>query len=168
MHIIDAFDDQFNILWEQYIKQHSEILCFNRSQQSLKWHYDHLINNKGWVIVHESDGKMDGYIICVEKKNNGLSKMVVVDLVVVATFPDKIYEAILLSSIDKASKRGYDIFELVGFNKEIRRHFTNFKPFKRRFSLCPYLYKTDHEDLKILLSKEEHWNPSMIDGDASI
>ena len=168
VRMIDAFDDRFNILWEKYLNQHSEILCFNRSQQSLTWHYGHLIKNKGWVVVHESDGIMDGYIICIEKKNNGLTKMVAVDLVVVAEFSETIYEALLLRSANEASNRGYDIFELVGFNKEIKRHFYNLKPFTRRFSLCPYLYKTDHENLKIPLSKEEHWNPSMIDGDASI
>ena len=65
--MIDTFDDRFNILWKKYLNQHSEILCFNRSQQSLTWHYGHLIKNKGWVVVHESEGIMDGYIICIEK-----------------------------------------------------------------------------------------------------
>ena len=63
---------------------------------------------------------------------------------------------------------GFGIFEFIGFNEGIREQFIQMKPFKRNFSICPYLYKTNNKDLELPLKDAKHWSPSMIDGDASI
>jgi hypothetical protein len=166
--LIHTFDHRFDILWEKYLENHPDILCFNRSQKSLKWHYNHLIKESGWVFIHETEDVMDGYIICTEDINRGLKKINVVDLVVNSEGSAKIHLSLLLSSIHEAKKRGYDVFEFIGFNEGIREQFIQMKPFKRNYSICPYLYKTNNKDLELPLKDAKHWSPSMIDGDASI
>ena len=166
--LIHTFDHRFDILWEKYLENHPDILCFNRSQKSLKWHYNHLIKESGWVYIHETEDVMDGYIICVEDTNRNLKKINAVDLVVNSERPANIHLSLLLSSIHEAKKRGYDVFEFIGFNEGIREQFIQMKPFKRNFSICPYLYKTNNKDLELPLKDAKHWSPSMIDGDASI
>ena len=91
-----------------------------------------------------------------------------VDLISVAVNPGKVYKTLIWNSIQEAKTRGYDILEFVGFNDAKRAHFLYFKPFKRNFSITPYLYKTENADLGKILLNNSSWCPSMIDGDASI
>ena len=167
--MVKSFDNRFDILWKRYLENQSGIFSFDRSCKSLTWHYSHLIIDKGWVFVYEQDGSITGYIICIEEKNyNNLKKVVVVDLISVTVNPGKVYKTLIWNSIQEAKTRGYDILEFVGFNDAKRAHFLYFKPFKRNFSITPYLYKTENADLGKILLNNSSWCPSMIDGDASI
>ena len=168
MTMVQSFDNRFDILWKRYLKNQTGIFSFDRSCKSLTWHYSHLIIDKGWVFIYEQDGSITGYIICIEENNNNMKKVVVVDLISVAENPGEVHKTLIWNSIQEAKTRGYDIIEFVGFNDAKRAHFLYFKPFKRNFSVTPYLYKTENADLGKILLNNSSWCPSMIDGDASI
>ena len=168
IHRYYKFNDKFDKFWEIYLNHHHDILLFNRSMISLQWHFGHLIIENGWVQTYEKNSQILGYIICIEEIGDIFRKVNIVDIIAIGDSPNEIYKSLFNSSILLAYKGGYDIIELVGFNKNIRKTFKKYFPINRKFSVCPYLYNAKTNELKNILTNPKYWIPSMIDGDASI
>jgi hypothetical protein len=58
--------------------------------------------------------------------------------------------------------------EIVGFSRAKRRSLEVLRPHRRRLSTRTFLYKACNDELRAALAREESWDPSTYDGDASI
>ena len=141
---------------------------FNRTKEWINWHLNgQFENKKAWILTEEKNNEIIGYCICVEKNNEGinLKKIVLADFVALNN-DHKTYLNLLYHSICEAKKRGYDLFEAVGFNDEKRKIINKFRPFLKKMPFCPFYFKIINLELSEPLSKKDCWDPSILDGDS--
>jgi len=166
----NEINNTFNILWPKIKNSQKNVFLFRRDKKWLKWHLDHLIKNKkAWIYFNIKNKKINGYSICVEKKNSktGIRSALLIDLM---TFnqPNKTSKDLIGSNIAEAKRRNCDIFEFRGFCNTKIAYMNFFKPFKKNLLNNPFCYKSNISKINIMLSKSKNWCLSYLDGDAII
>jgi hypothetical protein len=165
-----VIDKRFDALWKKIKFLQKNKMLFKRDTIWLKWHLDPFLKRKkAWIFLSIKDNKINGYTICIEKKNykKGIKFALLIDLITLNDF-DQTSKNLIGANIKEAKKRNCDIFEFRGFSEVKRSYMKFFKPFEKKLLLNPFYYKSKNEKLSKLLNNRRHWDPSYIDGDAIV
>ena len=106
-------------------------------------------------------------MICLDTSSSkiALRRISLIDLV--SLNDDKeVYVSLIKECFIEAKKRGYHTVELVGFKHLKKQIFSEFGVFKRKLPFS-FLYKSTNQINSDFLEKNESWDSSLIDGEAS-
>ena len=81
-------------------------------------------------------------------------------------FYEIFYFSLIKNSINEAHKRGYHVFEAIGFNNLKRKIFSEFKTFSRKMPVFPFYYKASSNMNENFLEINNSWDPNLMDGDS--
>ena len=166
----NKFNNKFDNFWDKLKKVNKNTFMFNRSSEWINWHLNHQFNNdKALIITEEINNEIIGYSICLFKNIDkiNLKKAILIDFV---SLDDncETYLNLLLQSIKESKKRECHLFEIVGFNNKKREIINSIKPFLKKSSFSPFYFKSNNSKLNKILSNENSWDPSELDGDSII
>ena len=164
----EVIDNKFDEFWNTYKQDFQDKFLQSRSIHWLKWHIEKKINNnKAWIVSVIENNRLLGYAICLEKNNDkiGLKRITLVDLVSLKD-NEEVYFSLIKNSINEAHKRGYHVFEVIGFNNLKRKIFSKFKTFSRKMPVFPFYYKTSSSINENFLEINNSWDPNLMDGDS--
>lgn len=164
----EIIDSKFDDFWKSYQLCFQNKLLQNRNSTWLNWHIREKIKNgKAWIMSVIENNKILGYAICLERNNEKikLKRIEIIDLVALDDNKE-VYCSLIKSCILETKKRGYHIFEMIGFKHLKREIFSEFKIIKRELPTFPFYYKTSKVSNENFLENSEMWDPSLIDGDA--
>jgi hypothetical protein len=168
---LSRFDERFDALWEVLRLRPNRLLAV-RTRDALAWQFGpSLENGNAAVIAVPEGGGLAGYLIMKrqDQEQVGLRRFGVVDIQVARDEPDLIL-SMMAAALEHAAHSGVDVVEAVGFNKWKRDLLERLNPHHRTYPSCPYLYKarSDLTTLRAALAHTDAWDPSQIDGDASL
>tara|TARA_Y100000590_G_C15684676_1_gene1001121 strand:- start:493 stop:1587 length:1095 start_codon:yes stop_codon:yes gene_type:complete len=161
-------DEKFDDFWEAYNLNFKNQFLQSRTSNWIKWHIKHKMDEgKAWIMTVSENNKILGYAICLEKNNEKieLKRITLIDFVSLKD-NQEVYISLIKNCIEESKKRGYHIFEIIGFKNLKRKIFSNFKTFNRKLPGFPFYYKSKNSIHDNFLKLEETWDPSLIDGDS--
>ena len=164
----DNIDKKFDEFWFSYKKYFENVLLQSRTSDWINWHLQKKIEDgKAWIISVKDGDKLLGYVICLDTSSSkiALRRISLIDLV--SLNDDKeVYVSLIKECFIEAKKRGYHTVELVGFKHLKKQIFSEFGVFKRKLPFS-FLYKSTNQINSDFLEKNESWDSSLIDGEAS-
>jgi len=163
-----TIDEKFDEFWEAYKINFQNQFLQSRTSNWIKWHMQNRIaNGKAWIMSVSENNKILGYAICSERNNEKieLKRIALIDFVSLKD-NQEVYISLIKNCIEESKKRGYHIFEIIGFKDLKRRIFSNFKTFNRKLPGFPFYYKSRNNIHDNFLKLGETWDPSLIDGDS--
>jgi len=166
----DLFDDRFDEFWQR-LKQQRHKLMFVRDKKNLNWHFKYIFsNNQGWLSICEKDSQIMGYAIFARSDdyNLGLRRARLADLQALGDQADSIMSSLLIHGIETCKNHKVHLLESVGFEATKRSLIKKYLRLQRKYPTWPYFYKVREVSLHKILEKEDYWDPSTIDGDASL
>ena len=102
-----------------------------------------------------------------QQVSDGLRRSVVADLMIDDSAP-QVMDHLLAAILKSAKDAGSHVLEVVGFPKEVRQKFLQWKPYSRNYPACPYFYKARDPVLHQKLANENAWYACPFDGDATL
>ena len=166
--LTEIIDNKFDEFWNNYKLNFQDKFLQSRTKVWITWLIQNKIKDgKAWIMSVMENNKLLGYAICLERNNDKiqLKRITLIDLVSLKD-SEEVYLSLIKSCINETQRRGYYIFELVGFNNFKRKIFSKFKTFNRRLSIFPFYYKTSSNISGNFLEISDTWDPSLIDGDS--
>ena len=166
----NEIDGKFDLVWKKIVSSQKNKLLFRRDKKWLKWHLNYFIKNrKAWIYFSIKNRKINGYSICIEKKNlkTGFKSALLIDINAFKE-PGKTSTNLIGANIMEAKRRNCDIFEFRGFDNEKISYMNSFDPYKKKLLNNPFCYKTNNKKLNKLLAQSKYWCPSYLDGDAIV
>jgi hypothetical protein len=165
----EALGDDFQTLWTEKRNERLRLLA-ERTPEALRWHFK-IPGDRGSVCVLRchKDGKLVGYAVVRNDtdQQNGLRKSIIADMIVRRDDPEVI-KALLVAAYRHTKNIGSDVLELQGFPAEVRDICLNWRPYRRKFTACPYYYKAADPTLHKALTDPAAWYACPFDGDATL
>ena len=164
----EIIDSKFDEFWNTYKLDFQDKFLQSRTTSWVKWHIQKNIESgKAWIMSVIENNKLLGYAICLERNNDKieLKRITLIDLVSLKD-NEEVYFSLIKNCIIETKKRGYHMFEIVGFKDSKRKIFSKFQTFSRNLSIFPFYYKTSNNVNENFLEIKDTWDPSLIDGDS--
>ena len=164
----EIIDSKFDEFWNTYKLDFQDKFLQSRTTSWVKWHIQKKIENgKAWIMSVIENNILLGYAICLERNNDKieLKRITLIDLVSLKD-NEEVYFSLIKNCIIEAKKRGYHMFEIVGFKDLKRKIFSKFQTFSRKLSIFPFYYKTSNNISENFLEIQDTWDSSLIDGDS--
>jgi hypothetical protein len=166
---VTELGEEFQKFWSQKLQGVAR-LSARRTTSIMRWHFDPPGTRRVTrVLACYAGSRLVGYGVVRHDQHvsDGLRRSIIADLMIDDTAPqvmDHLLAAILKSSKDAGSH----VLEVMGFPKEIRQKFLQWKPYSRNYPACPYLYKARDPVLHQKLANENAWYACPFDGDATL
>src|SRR5579859_553201 len=163
-----GFDERFDEFWQTLRLQKPASLLAVRTRAMLEWHFRHpLLEKRIWIQTINQQGRLIAYAIFLEQQNQALdiSQLLLVDFQALDENETLIYP-ILASVLHESQKQRIHLLEKIGLcigNKNIA-----VAPHQRKRGFWSYYYKARNGSLSALLSNQNAWAPSMLDGDSTL
>ncbi|HUJ26424.1 MAG TPA: hypothetical protein VLW85_10415 [Myxococcales bacterium] len=160
-----AIDGDFEALWRRKLAA-TRLMIMDRSAVALRWHFDVPGNpGKTAVLRCHREGRLAGYLVLMSTVDQaGLRKMMVADMLVEGD-DSGVARELLAAAFRHAREGGHDVLELLGFPDAIRGICRSWKPYARRLSTPPYLFKVHDAALRDALADGSAWYATPYDGD---
>ena len=168
VQILDDIDSRFDVFWECMAQDH-ECLYACRDRSWLKWHCGSRLQEQRMWLFAASDGpKLVGYMLVQRQDADriGLKRAQVVDLQYPRNSP-ALSAVLLQAAYRKCQAAGVHILEAAGFSLWKRGALESMRPWRRRWSSFPALYKAVSPTLTSALGRDEAWDLCQFDADAS-
>ena len=167
---IDAFDDRFDRFWMRLVERSPHLLAM-RDRASLQWHFEFCLRSQRVrILVMEDGGEMVGYLILLrELRQQGqlLDRYYVVDLQLLDPQVEHV-EALMCGALRLASSEDMGMVDVVGLGSAKRQILEAMRPYARTSDQWPFWYKETHSIEGLDLTSTDAWDPTMLDGDATI
>jgi hypothetical protein len=166
----DSFDSQFDYFWQQLRVQRRKLL-FLRDQKNMEWHFGPALNaNRGWLSICAQEEKMMGYAVYVmsDIEKIGLKIARLADIQALGDHWEAIMLSLLSNGLKVCGEKKIHGLEVVGFDEEKRQVIRKITIWQRKLPVWNYYYKAKDNNLSELLKDPKYWDPSIIDGDASL
>ena len=166
---VDQIDEAFETLWIEKQQEGNRLLA-DRTPAALRWHFE-IPGDRGSARVLSCRRKQElvGYAIVRNdtKAENGLRSSIIADMIAKNDDPE-IIKALLSAAYNYAKDSGSDILEMLGFPLAIRNVASEWNPYRRKYSACPFYYKAADPALHQELANGVVWYASPFDGDATL
>jgi len=156
----------FESLWTEKSKEGPQLLA-DRSPAFLRWHFDipgyHGLTR---ILGCFENGELLGYAAVRTDTNvaNGLRRSVVADMLI-RHDNQEVIEALLFRAYQHSKSIGSHSLEILGFPQSVRRVCSQWRPYSRKYPICPFYYKAADPVLHKTLSDGALWFASPFDGD---
>jgi hypothetical protein len=166
---VNDLGEEFQQFWSDKSREVSRLRA-KRTSSIMRWHFDPPGNRRVTRVLGCYLGsRLVGYGIVRhdDQASDGLRRSIIADLMIDESAP-QVMEHLLPSIIRSAKDAGSHVLEVMGFPKEIRQKFLQWKPYSRDYPACPYLYKARDPVLHQKLADENAWYACPFDGDATL
>ncbi len=166
---LDKLGDDFDVLWRAKRAEATRLLG-DRSAEALRWHLTiHGDYQAMEIFGARREGNLLGYLILAfsSQEDVGLRRARIMDIFVGAD-DQEITDGLLRLAFTRARIKKCDIFEMIGFPKNIRRIFEAWNPYTRQLPSWPYLCRFMSSQFARALEEEDSWYFSPYDGDSFI
>lgn len=164
----DRFNSDFDVFWEERLRQNHETLLAARDCATLSWHFSLAMRrDRLWIFTASRGDHMQAY--CILKRQSHVGKLARMRLVDYQTLdpgvdllPDFIRAALRRCAAEDIcilDKPGTGLFKM--------RTFDEFAPYRAR-QTWPLFYRAVNAAFAEDLRDAKVWDPSAYDGDASI
>jgi hypothetical protein len=166
---VHALGEEFQRFWLE--KSHDVLrLRAKRTPSIMRWHFDPPGSRRVTRVLGCYLGsRLLGYGVVRhdQQVSDGLRRSIVADLMIDDGAP-QVMDYLLAAILKSAKDAGSHVLEVMGFPKEIRQKFLQWKPYSRNYPACPYLYKARDPVLHQKLANENAWYACPFDGDATL
>ncbi len=145
-------------------------LLGKRNATILRWHFAPTGSRKVTrMLICRYKERIAGYAVIRQELNSesGLKRSMVADLLTAKDSPEVI-QALIEGAYTSAKRAGSHVLEVMGFPHEIRRLFTQWKPYVREYPANPYFFKARDRALHQTLLNPDLWYACPFDGDATL
>lgn len=166
---IEEIGAQFDTLWQDKVNQGARVYA-DRSAQILRWHCDiPRFQGKTHILGCHKQGELVGYAILRDNsiREDGLQTSILADLLVKGNDLD-VAGTLLVAAYENAKKAGSNLFELRGLPCEFQELCSEWKPFVRKYSACPFYFKASDPVFHKAFAARGTWYTSLFDGDATL
>ncbi|HXB70784.1 MAG TPA: hypothetical protein VNY05_21300 [Candidatus Acidoferrales bacterium] len=168
------FDESFDVFWEELKRGKRDVLLAVRSAAALRWHF-RSFGKAVWIVTASSGERLTAYAIFARGDNQeiGLTRLRLVDFQALENVEEAL-EGILNWVFQRCRLEGIHMVEDVGCvleglgipqSKALARLRA---PYHRDLASWAYYYRAKHPDLSDALKNSSVWNPTSLDGDASL
>jgi hypothetical protein len=161
---------EFDDLWSEKLSEMPSRLFADRMPSTLRWHFE-TPGDRGSVRVLccRHDGKLQGYAVVRHEATDesGMRKSIIADMLVKADDAE-IVKSLLISAYHDAQQAGSHILEVVGFPSDLRKVFSEFRPYTRNYPTPIFGYKAVDPGLHEAISGGQTWYATPFDGDWSL
>jgi hypothetical protein len=161
--------DEFQQFWSDKSRDVSRLWA-KRTASIMRWHFDPPDSRRVTrVLGCYAGSRLVGYGVVRHDQHvsDGLRRSIIADLMIDDSAP-LVMDHLLPAIIRSAKDAGGHVLEVMGFPKEIRQKFLQWKPYSRNYPACPYLYKARDPVLHQKLAHENAWYACPFDGDATL
>ena len=162
------FDDRFDTFWWELVRRKPDVLLAVRSAAVLRWHFA-ASSQVTWIVTASRGANLVAYAIFSRYDNPeiGLKRLRVTDFQAIAD-TEECFEQILTWALDRCRREGIYVLEDMGCNLE-RLGIPRAKaPYHRSLTTWAYYYRAKRADLRDALRAPAAWDPTTLDGDASL
>jgi hypothetical protein len=168
LEVLNGFDDQFNVFWEELRQRYQGRLLAERTQAALQWHFKYaLAEKRAWILAAKEGSKILAYAVFSRFDNEriGLKRMRLVDFQEVGTGA---LPSMMCWALEHCKCAGIHVLENIGVQTWGTTDLACHAPFTRQLPNWMFQYKATQESLSESLRDPSVWNPSFFDGDASL
>jgi len=164
-----GFDERFEVFWQELCERYPQRLLANRSRAALAWHFKHpLAKNRAWIVTLSQGSRLTAYAIFLRQDNpvHGLTRMRLVDFQTLIEVES--LQPLLCAALERSRQERIHMLEAIGFPLEKQRVIDSLSPRSRNLDAWRYFYKAAKPALAEQLKDPAVWDPSALDGDASL
>tara|TARA_B110000285_G_scaffold233658_1_gene308127 strand:+ start:322 stop:1398 length:1077 start_codon:yes stop_codon:yes gene_type:complete len=160
--ITKELNSNMNNFLKIYLKN-SKSLIFNMNNFFFKNILSSLIKrNLIWFFHVYEKNIVVGYSCCLIVKKGKFRSALLLD---VKALSQTSYKSLIKANINESEKRNCMYFNFRNFSSEKTEVVKNFKPFTRNLSYSNFYYKLNNYKLKKLITNQNIWDTSNLDGD---
>ena len=166
----DRFDERFDAFWQELSERYPERLLANRSRAVMDWHFHHfLAKDWVWIVTFSQGPKLTAYGIFLRQDNpaHGLTRIRLVDFQSLEN-KNELLKPLLGAAMERCRKEGIHMLEASGFAPEKQGVIDSLGPKTRTLDAWRYFYKAAKPGLAEQLKNPALWDPTCLDGDASL
>jgi len=164
-----AFDDRFDLFWEELRRVNHSVLLGRRTRAELEWHFQYALRQgRVWIWTAISGTRLIAYAIFLRKDqpSHSLKRIRLVDFQTLET-DSRILPALLGCALEQCRVEDIHMLEHIG-SDTITAALAPLKPRRRRLPSWLYYYKGGRRGLSEVLKNPAAWKPTQFDGDASL
>lgn len=165
-----AFDERFDLFWDQLQQENEDMLLGVRSRETLTWHFQKAMAHGTLWILEASEGRrLTAYAIfdMHDNRSTGLRRVRLIDFQAARGATGAIVSA-LGWILDACRRARIDVLEITGGWLNRAGIPTIVAPYHRKMPSWRYYYKAVSAQVSGELSDSKVWAPSLYDGDASL
>jgi hypothetical protein len=166
---VNHLGDEFQQFWSGKSHDVSRLRA-KRTTSIMRWHFDPPGSRRVTRVLGCYEGsRLVGYGVVRhdQQVSDGLRHSIIADLMIDDSAP-QVMDHLLAAILKSAKDAGSHVLEVMGFPKEIRQKFLQWKPYSRNYPACPYLYKAHDPVLHQKFANENAWYACPFDGDATL
>jgi hypothetical protein len=167
--LVPQIGDEFEDLWQKKLRE-KPLLLADRTAALLRWHFTQPGNDeRRTVLCCHLRGRLAGYVIVqyTIDRYTGLHRGCLADMLIDGDASD-VAENLLAAAYSDAQASGADVFEVLGFPRNVRAILLRWRPYLRKYPACPFLYKTKDRTLGGMLTAQDAWYATPFDGDTTL
>jgi hypothetical protein len=167
---VGEIGDEFETFWIEKLKEGPRLLA-DRSPATLRWHFE-FPGDQGSarVLCCRKNGELLGYAVVRHEEpglETGLRRSIIADMLAKGDDPT-VLRSLWIAAYEQAKQAGSHVFEVLGFPPRVRQICSDWHPYVRSYSACPFFYKAVDETLQKTFSDERVWYASPFDGDTTL
>jgi hypothetical protein len=154
-----AFDERFDIFWEDLKAKRANVLMSTRTGEMLNWHFGHaLLRNKAWMICVSERSRLLAYSIFYRQDNTrfGLKRVRLLDFQTLAN-DQLLLLPILSCALEYCRGAGIHMLESLGVSPDRAQVMARLRPYRRNLRSWPAFYKTNNPHLRESLKNPKCW-----------
>lgn len=167
---LSAFDERFDTFWAELKQNHPDRLMANRSCEVLQWHFKYeFAQKKIWLLTIEEKSRILAYGIFCRRDNPefALTRVRCIDYQVLDNKTELVVP-MLAWAFERCQKERIHMLEAFGFRGDKQASIDGLSPHKRRLPAWSFFFWCRDKILQANLNHAEVWDPSHLDGDASL
>jgi hypothetical protein len=166
---VNNLGEEFQQFWSDKLLEMPRLQA-KRTSSIMRWHFDPPGSRRATRVLGCYVGsRLVGYGVVRhdDAADEGLRRSIIADLMIDESAP-QVMDHLLTAILRSSKNAGSHVLEVMGFPKEIRQKFLQWKPYSRDYPACPYLYKARDPVLHRKLANENAWYACPFDGDATL
>ena len=162
---VDRFDVQFDVLWDEIVRQNPETLLADRSSKALSWHFN-IPRRRGrlWIFTASRNRRLRAYCILTQTLDGRQAHFI--DYQSVDSEID-LLPGLLRAALRRCNHAGVHLLRNVGRGVPKMLAMDECATYRNTFSNWRFYYRAADPGLHAELRIPQYWDPSVYNGDAS-
>ena len=162
------FDSTFDVFWEALKRGKRDVLLAVRSTAALRWHFEGA-GRDAWIVTASLGERLIAYAILARRDHPeiGLTRLRLIDFQALENTEEAL-DGILDHVIRQCRLDGIHMLEDMGCVLEGLGIPLAKAPYHRNLASWAYYYRAKRSDLREALKESSVWDPTSMDGDASL
>jgi hypothetical protein len=169
IELCSGFDERFDEFWHKLKTGRRNVLLALRTRDTLNWHFKFaLANGKLWIAAIIRNKTIVAYAVFLRQDvpRFGLKRVRLIDFQSIDS-KEQLCISLLHWALQRCRREGIHMLEWVGLSSESAIA-TQLAPHFRTLPFWTYFYSPANKAFAQTLSSADTWDPTLLDGDASL